>query len=360
MEKKKKEYIRIIVLAVSTLILMVSAIFSSPISLGLKNLLFKTGVKICDNELVVHFVDVGQGDASVIIFPNGQTMIIDAGPKTSQNLLIEYIRDNVKHISNNVIIDYLILTHPDTDHSGGMCAIFEQFDVKHFYRPNIASKSEDTNQFVAGSGINEYDEVINVSQDEDGLQTYIINQNYNFDIGDVKVEIFSPLRVYSTSNSMSPVVKISYLGKSFLFAGDIQMDAESDMLVTYSTKLNADVLKVSHHGSDTSNSEQFIAQVSPEYAVISAGNPNSYGHPSYQTMVTLQKYNVSIVKTADNMVRFTLGDQGLELLDTDTIISNLFIEWKAIAIILVSILIVIELILIIRLIRHNNRLIIDK
>ena len=145
MEKKKKEYIRIIILTICTLILMISAIFSSPISSGIKKLLFKTGVKICDDELVVHFVDVGQGDASIITFPNGQIMMIDAGPKASQNVLLEYIRDNVKHITKNFTIDYLLLTHPDTDHSGGMCAIFEQFDVKHFYRPNIASKSEDFN-----------------------------------------------------------------------------------------------------------------------------------------------------------------------------------------------------------------------
>ena len=360
MEKKKKEYVRIIVLAVCTFVLMLSAIFSSPISAGIKKLLFKTEVKICDDELVVHFIDVGQGDASVITFPNGKTMMIDAGPKSNQNELLEYMRDNVKHISSNLIIDYLILTHPDADHSGGMCAVFKNFEVKSFYRPNIASKDEDLAKFVAGSNVNEYNEVINTSKDETGLTTKLINQNYTLNIDNVIVEIFAPLKVYSTSNSMSPIIKVSYLGNSLLFAGDIQKDAESDMVKQYSTILDADVLKVAHHGSNTSSSEQFIAQVSPIYAVISAGRPNSYGHPSYETVVTLQKYNAQIIQTNNNIIRFSVGDQGLELLDTDVIISNVFVEWKVIVIFAVAGLILIQVVLIVRLARYNNRLIIDK
>ena len=249
-----------------------------------------------------------------------------------------------------------MLTHPDTDHSGGMCAIFKKFDVKNFYRPNIASKSEEINNFVAMSDINEYDEVINIAQEDDELKTYIIDKNYNLNIGNVRVEIFAPLRVYSTTNSMSPVIKISYLDQSFLFVGDIQLDAEKDMIKTYSTQLDADVLKVAHHGSDTSSSDQFISAVSPKYGVISADNPNSYGHPSYNTIVTLQKYNVEIIKTSDNVVRFSLGDQGLELLNDDIIISNIFVQWVVMVILLISILIVIEFILIIRLIKYNDRL----
>ena len=360
MEKKKKEHIKIIILSIFTLALMISAIFSSPISSGLKNLLFKTGVKICDDELVVHFIDVGQGDSSVIVFPNGQTMMIDAGPKSSENLLIEYIRDNVKSISNNHTIDYLVLTHPDTDHSGGMCAIFNNYNIKHFYRPNIASKDEDLANYVAESNVNEYNEVINTSKHEGDMKTNIINQNYTLNIDGARIEILAPLRVYSTSNSMSPIIKVSYLGQSFLFSGDIQKDAENDMLTQYSAILDADILKVAHHGSDTSNSDQFIGQVSPKYAVISAGSPNSYGHPSYDTVVTLQKYNSTIVKTSDDIIRFSLGDQGLELLESDIVISNVFFEWKVVVIILVSILVIIEVILTIRLIRYNNRLIIDK
>jgi competence protein ComEC len=287
-------------------------------------------------------------------------MMIDAGPKSSENLLVEYIRDNVKSQGNNHTIDYLILTHPDTDHSGGMCAIFKQFDIKHFYRPNIASKSEDVEQFTAICDINEYDEVINVSQDEKGLEVNIVNQNYDFNVGEVKVEIFAPIRVYSTTNSMSPVIKVSYLGKSFLFTGDIQLDAESDMLARYPTLLDADVLKVAHHGSDTSNSDKFIAQVSPKYAVISVDSPNSYGHPSYSTIVTLQKYNAQIIKTNETIVRFSLGDKGLEMLDEEVVISTVFIEWKVIAIILASVLLLLDLVLLIKLARFNNRLIIDK
>ena len=360
MEKKKKEYVRIIVLAVCTFVLMLSAIFSSPISTWIKKLLFKTDVKICDDELVVHFIDVGQGDASVIAFPNGKTMMIDAGPKSSQNELIEYIRDNINSNTDNQIIDYLILTHPDADHSGGMCAVFERFDIMNFYRPNIASKDEDLANFVAGSNVNEYNEVINTSKYEDGLTTKIINQNYTLNIGNVVVEIFAPLRVYSTSNSMSPVIKISYLDNTLLFAGDIQKDAESDMLKQYSTILDADVLKVAHHGSNTSSSEQFIAQVSPLYAVISVGRPNSYGHPSYETIITLQKYNAQIIQTNNNIIRFSVDDQGVELLDTDVTISNVFIEWRIIAIIVSVVLILIQVVLIVRLARYNNRLIIDK
>ena len=140
----------------------------------------------------------------------------------------------------------------------------------------------------------------------------------------------------------------------------IKYDAEQDMLTQYSTLLDADVLKVAHHGSDTSSSDQFVAQVSPKYAIISAGSPNSYGHPSYATIVTLQKHNATIIKTHDNVVRFSIGDQGLELLDDDTVISIVFVRWEIISIILISILIAVEAILIVRLARYNNRITIDK
>ena len=160
-------------------------------------------------------------------------------------------------------------------------------------------------------------------------------------------------------NNNSIVFKMSFSNTTYLFTGDIEKDVEKQLLRA-DFDISADVLKVAHHGSDTSSSEQFIEAVSPKYGVISSADPNSYGHPSYSTVITLQKYNVEIIKTSNNMVRFTLGDSGIELLNNEITISNVFIQWRVVVILISTILIAIEGLLIVRLIRYNNRLLSKK
>ena len=251
MEKKqKKKYIQIIILGVVFTLIAISIIFISPINRVIKSVLYRGDIRVDKSDMVVHFIDVGQGDAIALTFPNGKVMMIDTGPKASQNNLLKYIRKDVISSSNYEVIDYLILTHPDADHSGGLSAVFSEFEVKNFYRPNIASLSESIGNFAMKSDTIEYDEAIKLAKNHKGLNINLINTNYNFCVGDVQVNIFAPLKNYDTTNEMSAVVKVDYLGKSFLFTGDIQGDSEKDMLDEYGDVLKADVLKVAHHGSD--------------------------------------------------------------------------------------------------------------
>ncbi|MBQ7880589.1 MAG: MBL fold metallo-hydrolase [Clostridia bacterium] len=340
MEKKqKKEYAKIIVLSILILLFAISICFTSLISANIKKILYKADFKVSNDDLVVHYIRVGQGDAIALQLPNNKTMMIDSGPKDSQNVLITYIKDEVLKSTNDLAIDYLILTHPDTDHSGGMSAIFAEFEVKNFFRPNIASDSEDIGEFAMKSTLVEYDEVINKSKEEKDLQANIINIEYEFYIDNILVQIFPPLKVYDTTNEMSPIIKITYLGKSFLFTGDIQGESEDDLLNYYKEKLDADVLKVAHHGSNTSTSVEFATMVSPEYAIICVGS-NSYGHPHFTTITTLQNVGAQVLTTEGSTIRFVCGKEMFVVLEENKTHSFVFVDWWIVGLVIEIVLVI--------------------
>jgi len=340
MEKKQtKEFAKIIIISFIILITTISIVFTSLISKNIKNFLYKQGVKVGVDDMVVHFIQVGQGDAIAIRLPNEQVILIDAGPKESQNNLVEYIKNKVLKNNNDLTIDYLILTHSDIDHSGGMCALFSEFDIKNFFRPNIASSSENKSDFAMESQSIEYNEVIISSTNESGLNTNVINKRYEFNLGQVLVQIFPPVGIYYETNDMSPLIKVTYLDRSFLFVGDIQERSEKDMFDRYLEYLDADVLKVAHHGSNTSSSVEFVSAVSPKYAVICVGK-NDYGHPHFSTIRNLEQAGAKVLTTELDSVEFVCGRDGLVVLENKTH-SFEFIEWWIIAIIIDGILLII-------------------
>lgn len=351
--KQKKEYAKIIILGVLMLIMAISIIFSNSISNNLKKVLYKADFKVNANDMVVHFIDVGQGDAIAIRFPNEEVMLIDAGTKNSQNALVEYIKANVLASNKDLTIDYLILTHPDADHSGGMSAVFEEFKIAKFFRPNVASVSESEFEFAIKTTTEEYDQVIKKSEKEIGLDIEIVKQNERFNIGGVQITIFAPLKNYSTTNSMSPIIKIEYLNKSFLFCGDIQLDAEIDMLNAYGTQLDADVLKVAHHGSSNSTSADFVQVVSPEYSIICVGN-NSYGHPKFEIVQRLQNAGSKVYTTNDRNIRFVCGEDMFGLLKDSQTHSFEFIDWWIIALVIDCILIIVISVEIVKIFKLKN------
>ena len=334
MEKKqKKKYVQIVIVGIVMLLIALSTIFSSSISNGIENILYKADIRANKQDFVVHFIKVGQGDAMAITFPNGKVMVIDSGPKDCQNMLVEYIKSNVMSSNNDLAIDYAILTHSDIDHSGGMCAIFSEFDVKTFFRPNIASKSENSNNFAIETELVEYNELINLAQQEKDVEIYTIDEEYRLRVGDVLVEIFPPIKKYNTTNEMSCIIKITYLNKSFLFTGDIQGNSEDDMLDYYGEMLDADVLKVAHHGSNTSTSVKFAETVSPDYAVICVG-PNTYGHPHLGVISTLEDVGATVLTTQDNSVRFVCGPDLFGVLNENVTHSYEFVDWWVIALVI--------------------------
>ena len=251
-------------------------------------------------DLTVHFLDVGQGDSAIIIC-DGQAMIIDGGLPNQSDKISSYLQNNL-HQSE---LKYVIATHPDKDHIGGLPAVLqEEFNVQNIYSPVTEYDSDPFN------GLLKYAEKqrikIKVPYNNDpvklgGATVTIYNvgkerKNIVRSIGDKVASFFrrdEPEEI-PANNDMSLVVKIEYGEVSFLFTGDIEKEAEKRLL---DSGLRADVLKVAHHGSEGSSSAEFLDMVNPKYAIISSGKDNKYKHPSAATLKALQDRDIALFRT---------------------------------------------------------------
>ena len=229
----------------------------------------------------VHYIDVGQGDATLVQV-NGKNLLIDAGPNKSADSLVEYIKG-----IGVTTIAHVIATHPHEDHIGGMDEIFDAFEVKNFYSPKVEHTTKT------------FEKMINAVTNE-GLKITTIKagDGSKIDLGDgTKVEIFSPVDdKYNELNDYSPIMKITFGENSFLFTGDAEKLVEKQVIAN-GENIDADVLKVGHHGSTTSSSEDFIKEVSPDIAVIPVGEGNDYGHPHKEILELLEKNNINLLRT---------------------------------------------------------------
>lgn len=225
----------------------------------------KTSVSTFNGDtLRVNYIDVGQGDSIFIQLPNKETMLIDAGEA--------YEADNVINYLNNLgikKIDYVVGTHPHTDHIGGLEEVINTFDVGAIYMPKVSSNSktfEDLLTTISNKGLKvKTAKSGGVVLDEDNLKLEFIAPNSDN---------------YSNLNNYSAVLKLTYLDNTFLFMGDAETLSEDEI----TSDVDADVIKVGHHGSDSSSSVEFVKKVSPEYAIIMVGEGNSYNHP-YQSII---------------------------------------------------------------------------
>ena len=220
-----------------------------------------------EGELRVSFIDVGQGDSEFIELPNGETLLIDAGTNETGADVVNYI-ESLGYSS----IDYVVGTHPHEDHIGGLDDVIRTFDIGSVYMPKVTA---DTKTF---------EDVLD-AVDEKGLTINTAKAGVTLVDGDgLSIKMLAPvLDEYDNTNDYSAVIKVVYGDTSFLFTGDAEEYAES--LIT--GDVNADVLKVGHHGSSTSTGEAFLERASPSYAVISCGLGNSYGHPHTETIEKL-------------------------------------------------------------------------
>ena len=214
--------------------------------------------------LRVNYIDVGQGDSIFIQLPNNQTMLIDAGEA--------YKSDNVINYLNNLgitKIDYVIGTHPHTDHIGGLEEVINTFDIGSIYMPRASSTSktyEDLLTTISNKGLK-------IKTAKSGVVV--------LDDDNLKLEFIAPNSdSYSELNNYSAVLKLTYLDNTFLFMGDAETLSENEI----TSNVDADVIKVGHHGSDSSSGIEFVRKVSPEYAIIMVGEGNSYNHP-YQSII---------------------------------------------------------------------------
>ena len=238
--------------------------------------------------LTVHFIDVGQAASTLILLPNGENMLIDGGEERHANSIIDYMKSH-----DVTSIDYLIATHPHDDHIGGLPSIIDEFDIHNIYMPLVTHTTVSFENFVTSF----QNKGLLANEAKDGVNI--------LSIPDLNVDIISPTRFDDKNlNNHSVVIKLTFGSTSFLFMADAEAEAES--LIT--ANVSADVLKVGHHGSDTSTTDEFLRRVSPSYAVITAGN-NTYGHPSDEVLARLYIEEIEVYRT-DKVGTITFTSDG--------------------------------------------------
>lgn len=229
-------------------------------------------------DLEVHFLDVGHGDCTIITC-DGEAMIIDGGIPSCSQQVFNYIKS--LGISD---LKYAVATHPDADHIGGLPAAFHAANVQTLLSP--VEQHED----------NRFSTLLETAQ-EKSVPLVIPKAGEIFNLGNSQITVLSPVVQFADINDLSLVLRLDYGENSFLFTGDASTAVERD-LIARKADIDADVLKVSHHGSNSGTSSDFVATVSPEYAVISCANmPNIevlYALADTRTMITEQKGNIII------------------------------------------------------------------
>lgn len=233
--------------------------------------------------LKIYFIDVGQGDSSLIITPNNKTILIDGGGnKENENFdvgkqtLLPYLLDRkIKKI------DYLMISHFDADHANGIVEVLENIKVKTL----LISKQIEIS--------NEYEKIIEIVKRKK-VQVLIVKCEEQINIDkEVKLQILYPEETlkYSDLNNNSIVVKLVYNNFSMLFTGDIEKEAESYLVNKYSNTntLKSTVIKIPHHGSKTSSTENFLKNVNPQIALIGVGKNNTFGHPNKEVLIRLKQ-----------------------------------------------------------------------
>lgn len=232
--------------------------------------------------LKVSFLDVGQGDAIFIEAPNGNQVLIDGGPNKA---VLKELGKVMPFYDRT--IDAVIATHPDKDHTNGLIDVLKNYRVGFVMEPGVSS---DTGA---------YQELEKTISDKK-LPRILAKRGMSLNLGDgARLNILFPDRNTDgwETNTASIVAKLTYGNNSFLLTGDSPIAIEKYLSIIEGKNLKSDVLKAGHHGSRTSTSESFVELVSPEYAVISAGKNNKYGHPHKEVLDILEKIKSKILKT---------------------------------------------------------------
>ncbi len=267
----------------------------------------------------IHFIDVGQGDSIFLRFPDNTTMLVDCGSNDESNNLINYLSDLFRYEKIDRI-DRLVLTHQDEDHVGKAAQVLYNFDVGAVYRPKMLSITEKASlenlSNYKDSTSQTYDRTINAVYAEN-CEMYYNERGIEWGSEDYSVEFLSPAEDrYSVNNNYSPIIMVTYNSKKFLLTGDAEEKAESEIVTTYGQNIKADVLKVGHHGSESSTkAEHFLEYVSPSYAIISAAEKNAYGLPKASTIAKLKAAGAEVLYTYDKgSIVMSVSDEGAILL----------------------------------------------
>ena len=230
-----------------------------------------------NGSLEVHFIDVGQADASLILC-EGKSMLIDGGNPEDSSLIYSYLK---KHGIDH--LDYIVNTHPHADHVGGLAGALNYASVGTVLAPITAYDSRAFNSFVK-------------YLDEQNVSITVPKAGDEFKFASARVKVLGPVTSSQDINNNSIVLKVTYGDTYFLFTGDAEREEEQDILAK-GYDLRSTVLKVGHHGSNTSTTYPFLREIMPQYAVISVGKDNSYGHPSEDALSRLRDADVKTYRT---------------------------------------------------------------
>lgn len=228
-------------------------------------------------DLQVHFLDVGQADCALLRY--GDTdILIDGGNVEDSSYVVSYLqKQGVEQL------DLVVCSHAHEDHVGGLPGVLAVFPTAEVWSPTKTYSSKCFDDFVRYA-------------DQQDLELQIPKPGKTATYGDLTLTVLGPVEDYAETNNTSIVIKVQLKERSFLFTGDMEKDAENDMLDS-GAQVKADVLKVGHHGSDTSSGYRFLYEVDPRYAVISVGEGNSYGHPHEEPMSRFHDAGITVYRT---------------------------------------------------------------
>ena len=230
--------------------------------------------------LTVQFIDVGQADCALLSC-DGEYLLIDGGNRDDSQLVVSFLeQQGVQELAA------VVCTHAHEDHVGGLPAVLAVYPTKAVYAPTKTYSSNIFDKFVYYT-------------DQQGLDITIPAPGDRFSLGQAEITVLGPVKSYAETNNTSIVLMVTYGETDFLFTGDMETDAENDMLDYWEGRVDwqADVLKVGHHGSNTSTGYRFLNAVNPEYGVISVGKGNDYGHPHKEPLSRLRQAGVTILRT---------------------------------------------------------------
>ena len=231
-------------------------------------------------DMKVHYIDVGQGD-SILIQVNNKNMLIDCGPRDGKDKLFSYLES--QKITK---LDYVVATHPHEDHIGNMADVIKKYEVDKFYAPKVEHTTKT------------FEKMIEALASKNLKITTIKAGTKSIDLGEnTKVSVVAPnSATYDDLNDYSPIIKLEYGKNSFLFTGDAEKKSEKEVL-SKNYNIEADVLKLGHHGSSTSTSKEFFNAVNPSIAVITLASDNKYGHPHKETINLLKEKKTTVYRT---------------------------------------------------------------
>ncbi len=292
--------LRMKILFLLALVLLIS------VSLGLME--YVTGriwapkVPFEDPYLTVQYFDVGQGDAALVVFPEGETLLIDAGPNESERSLLA----SMANAMPGKTLDYAVFTHSHEDHIGGADRILQKYKVCNAILSASDTTTASYRRMLDGLA-------------ENGTHIIPATPGTSYPIGGGEITVLGPLvHTEGDANDDSVVLRLTYGDCAFLFMGDAERGTEEALLTRFDDEaLRADVLKMGHHGSSTSSTSPFLDAVNPAYAVVSCGENNDYGHPHKEVIDLCRQRGIRMLRT-DRMGRISVYSDGKTLwVDTE-------------------------------------------